>query len=106
MGLHLDIDKISADNKLKPGIRKYQGVLINEGDKLTKDEKIRLKAENEEKYGVPFEVYSKIQLPEPTEIKVFKLEDILNHKRELSSVERINMLLELQGYLQEKLRRA
>jgi hypothetical protein len=36
MGLHLDINRIHGDNKDKPGLRKYVGVLINEADKMTK----------------------------------------------------------------------
>ena len=44
MGLHVDIDSISEDNRVKTGVRK-QGFLVNSGDKLTKEEKIKLKAE-------------------------------------------------------------
>jgi hypothetical protein len=46
MGLHLDIDRIHADNKKKEGLRKYVGVLINDSDKLTKQQKADKKAEN------------------------------------------------------------
>ncbi len=46
MGLHLDIDRIYQDNLKKTGVRKYHGVLINEGDKLTLDEKLKMRAKN------------------------------------------------------------
>ena len=75
MGLHLNIDQIHADNKLKPGVRKYVGVLINEGDKLTKEEKLALRAKNERKYGVPESEYSKYVLPEPHFVSIFSTVD-------------------------------
>jgi hypothetical protein len=36
MGLHLDLDRVYEDNKKKHGLRKM-GLLVNEGDKLTKE---------------------------------------------------------------------
>lgn len=44
MGLHVDIDQIYEDNKKKNGTRK-QGFLVNDGDKLTKEQKVKLKEE-------------------------------------------------------------
>ena len=44
MGLHVDIDAVYEDNKKRSGARK-QGFLVNDGDKLTKEEKIKLKEE-------------------------------------------------------------
>lgn len=38
MGLNIDIDRVGADNAKKKGKRKM-GVLINEGDRLTKADK-------------------------------------------------------------------
>ena len=43
MGLHLDVRKIQEDNALKPGLRKYVNVLINQEDKLTKEIKLQRK---------------------------------------------------------------
>ena len=43
MGLHLDVNKIHFDNSKKPGLRKYVGVLINEADKMTKEQKLAKK---------------------------------------------------------------
>ena len=42
LGLHVDIDSIFAANMAKKGLRKYGTVLINEGDKLTKEQKVVL----------------------------------------------------------------
>ena len=49
--MHLDIHRIAADNKKKTGYRKC-GFLVNEGDKLTKEDKERLKVKNNEMYGL------------------------------------------------------
>lgn len=40
MGLHVDIDAVFQENKMKKGVRKYGTVLINQGDKLTKEQKV------------------------------------------------------------------
>lgn len=68
MGLHLDIARVYEDNKIKPGLRKYVGVLINQEDKLTKEQKIKKQSINREKYGLPREFYTKIVLPPPSEL--------------------------------------
>ena len=52
LGLHVDIDRVFADNMKKTGFRKYGCVLVNQGDKLTPERKIEMKAENQEKYGL------------------------------------------------------
>ena len=41
MGLHLDLERIGRENKEKKGLRKM-GFLVNEGDKLTPGDKLRL----------------------------------------------------------------
>ena len=43
LGLHVDIDRVAKDNNGIKGKRKYGCVLINEGDKKTKEEKENLK---------------------------------------------------------------
>jgi hypothetical protein len=37
LGLHVDLDRISQDNAKIQGTRKYGTVLINQGDKLTRE---------------------------------------------------------------------
>lgn len=95
MGLHVDVKKIHEDNKQKVGVRKYVGVLINQEDKLTKEQKQQRQILNKQKYGLPRDFYQKIRLPPPTEIKVFNLENIINHKKNLSTIERLKLLLDL-----------
>lgn len=46
MGLHVDIEAVFEENKKKKGVRKYGTVLINQGDKLTKEEKVKLIEQN------------------------------------------------------------
>ena len=45
LGLHVDIDRVYRDNQPKIGKRKY-GMLVNEGDKLTKELKLEMKEAN------------------------------------------------------------
>jgi hypothetical protein len=45
MGLHVDIEKVKADNNRVVGLRK-QGFLVNAGDKLTKEQKLQKCQEN------------------------------------------------------------
>jgi hypothetical protein len=70
-------------------VRKYVGVLINQEGKLKPEERDKLKRENKLKYGLPKSFYSKIILPRPTEVKVFKIDEILNCKRDVSLGERL-----------------
>lgn len=86
MGLHLNVDLIRKDNDKKEGVRKYINVLINMGDKLTSDEKAELKKKNKALYGLPRDFYQNIELPLAAELKVFKVDDCLNHKKDISLV--------------------
>lgn len=52
MGLKVDVDQIYRDNALKEGLRKYNQILINTGDKMTSKERIELIAQNKAKYGL------------------------------------------------------
>jgi len=61
-------------------------------------ERKRLQNENLKKYGLPRSFYSKIELPRPTNIKVFELKDIIECKRNISIAERIQMLEDIQKY--------
>ena len=104
MGLHLDVNKIHADNQKKEGLRKYVGVLINEGDKLTKEEKVQKKLESLEMYGLPKSFYRKIVLPPKTELKVFNVEHVMNHKKKLSTIEKIKILTDTEEHLIYKIK--
>ena len=64
MGLHVNIHLIQKDNKRKQGIRKF-GFLVNQGGKLTPEEKKILIEENRIKYGLTTEEVEAIKLPAP-----------------------------------------
>ena len=68
LGLHIDIDRLFKDNMAKKGVRKYGTVLINQGDKLTPEEKIRLKNENNAIYGLSDEYIAYLKLPKACDV--------------------------------------
>ena len=103
MGLHLDIDRIGRDNKAKIGHRKM-GFLVNDGDKLTKAGRERLQELNQEKYGLSEEELENLKLPAPTEVKIYSINKIMKSRGKLSTIEKINHLLDLKEALEEKLR--
>ena len=87
MGLHVDIDSISEDNKKKVGARK-QGFLVNDGDKLTKEDKIILKAINQKKYGLDDDyVKNVLRLPPAQKCKLYDIHKIVNSRKKLSTSE-------------------
>ncbi len=51
MGLSVDIDRIAIDHKGRQGIRKC-GFLVNQGGKLTREEKQGLIELNRKRYGL------------------------------------------------------
>lgn len=61
-GLHADPATIGRDIKKKSGIRKA-GVLINTGDKLTREQLIVMQAAARSKYELPADLCSRICLP-------------------------------------------
>lgn len=103
MGLHVDIDAVSADNAKKEGVRKYGTVLINMGDKLTKEKKEELKIINKKKFGLPQEYIDTLILPKPESIRVYEIYKILNSRTTLSSSEKIVHLNAILKNLERKL---
>ena len=103
MGLHLNVDLIRKDNAKKEGVRKYINVLINQGDKLTSEEKKELKLKNKALYGLPRDFYQSVELPLAAELKVFRVDECLNHKKDISLVQRIRMLTDIEEHLVSKL---
>ena len=63
LGLHVDVDQVFQDNMRKKGLRKSEGVLINQGDKLRPEEKNKLTEENQENYGLSEEYLEYLTLP-------------------------------------------
>ena len=54
-------------------------------------------------YGLSEEFVANMKLPPQTEVKVFNISKIVNAKVSLSTIEKINHLLELEKALNEKL---
>ena len=102
LGLHVDIKRIQADNKSKPGVRKH-GLLVNDGDKLTREDLEQKRQLNEEKYGLSDEQIKMIRLPAPTAVCFYSVKKLMNPKNELSTIERIEKLLDLERALAAKL---
>ena len=97
------MDAIAAVNrKNKTGKRKC-GFLVNDGDKLTKEDKENLKKENQEKYGLKPEFVAALKVPPSTSVQIYDVNKILNPRSRLSTIEKINHLLELRQALKDKL---
>lgn len=103
MGLHIDIDQIKKDNDAKQGVRK-SGFLVNQGDKLTKQQKVDLQKINHEKYGLPQAYIDSLVIPKAGDIRVFEVAKIINAKKKLSTSEQVEMLYALQRKLEKKLK--
>ena len=105
MGLHVDCDQIFEDNRKKEGLRKF-GCLVNSGDKLTKARKLKLRQENQEKYGLTPEEVAKIKLPYVKHIvEIYEIDKIIHSKKKLSTVDKIYHLEKLKLALEDKLDR-
>ena len=103
MGLNVDIDRVGAENAKKKGKRKM-GVLINEGDRLTKDDKKKLQKENRKVYQLPEEYLDRLVIPKGDNIKVYSVYRILNSRRKLSTADMIQHLWAIQKNLDRKLK--
>lgn len=78
MGLHVDIDQVYCDNMNRNGVRKSEGVLINQGDKLKPEEKAVLLDINQAKYGLSTEYLKYLKLPRASRVKIYDIEKIVN----------------------------
>lgn len=95
MGLSVDIDRIASDNKVRQGIRKC-GFLVNQGGKLTREEKQGLIELNRKRYGLSAEAIQAIRLPAASYlVEIYDINKITNPKSKLSIVEKINHLIKL-----------
>ena len=85
------------------GMRKYGCVLINQGDKLTKEEKEDLKLKNAAKYGLSQEYINYLKIPEACNVKVYQTHKILHARKKLTTCEKIEHMLDIQEALTKKL---
>ena len=103
MGLHVDIDAIYEDNSKKICKRK-QGFIVNDGDKLTPEQKLALKAFNQEKYGLDQEYIDNVlKLPPKGKCKVYETDKIVNSRKRMPTTEKIEHLLTLKETLEKRL---
>ena len=81
MGLQVDIDKIAEKNRKVNGHRK-QGFLVNDGDKLTKAERISRQEHNKTVYGLSEPQIAEMtkMLPPPSECQIFDIQKITHSK--------------------------
>ena len=86
MGLHLDLEQIFVDNAKKRGLRKG-GLLINEGDKMTTEKIKDLQEANRLAYSLSSEVVESLKLPQPTSVTIYSIDNIINAKGKLSTIE-------------------
>lgn len=103
LGLHLDIEAIAKKNKENRTAKRKMGLIINTGDKLTTEDKKKKQAENQILYGLSDDYVRDLKLPASTEVKIFSVSKIVNAKVSLSTIEKIEHLLELERALKEKL---
>ena len=103
MGLNVDILRINEDNKKKHGVRKF-GFLVNQGGKLTREEKLKLIEQNRIKYGLSEEEVLNIKLPAPCHlVQLHDCNKIMNPRTRLTVIEKINHMIKLYDALLSKL---
>jgi hypothetical protein len=78
--------------------------LVNQGGRLTPEEKKILIEENRLKYGLPEEHVADIKLPAPCHlVQMYEIEKIMNPRLKLTTIEKINHFIKLQDALLSKL---
>lgn len=66
-------------------------------------QKAEKKLSNKAEYGLPRQFYKKIVLPLGAELKVFNVNDVTNHKKAISTIERLRMLTDIEEHLLQKI---
>ena len=90
---------IARDNEKNTWQKRKCGFLVNDGDKLTKEDKEHLKIVNQEKYGLTKEQVDSLQMPASTSVQIYDISKIMNPRSRLSCIEKINHLIELRSAL-------
>ena len=80
------------------------GFLVNEGDKLTAELKKQKQIEAQNQYGLSQEQLDEIKLPPTLQVKVYNIEKIVNARSKISTIEKIDLLLDLERALLKKLK--
>ena len=76
---------------------------MNDGDKLTPEEKGKLIRLNQKKYGLSREYVHYLRLPKSSNIKVYSIDKIINARRKLSTAQKIDHLNDIKVALIKKL---
>lgn len=80
------------------------GFLVNQGGKLTPEEKKRLIEVNRERYGLTEQEVADIKLPSAKHlVEIYDIGKITHPKSKMSTVEKLNHLIKLQAALENKL---
>ncbi len=79
------------------------GFLVNQGGKLTREEKDALRAINQKRYGLSEEQIENVKLPPHCHVEIYDINKIIKPKSSLNTLEKINHLMKLQTALEEKL---
>lgn len=80
------------------------GFLVNEGDKLTAELKKQKQIEAQAQYGLSSEELANIKLPPTLQVKVYNIDKIVNTRSKISTIEKIDLLLDLERALMKKLK--
>lgn len=70
---------------------------------MTPEDKVKLKAENKEKYGLTPQYIDYLQLPKACNVKVYQIDKIINGKKKLTTAEKIEHLIDIKQSLHKKL---
>ena len=106
MGLHVDLKKIFEDNKKKEGLLRKNKCVVNNNDKLTKEERQNLLKENKKNYGYPPSYYQNLKIPKTFANSIGRymtIEQIRDKKNNLTTLEQIGELQNLVKCMKKKL---
>lgn len=77
---------------------------MNQGDKLTKEEKEALCRINHAKYGLSNEYIDQLTLPKPSKVRVYDINSILKSRKKMSISEQIDLFKDIKENLDKKLK--
>ncbi len=91
MGLRIDLEKVYQDNlKILKSLNSKKKFIVNEGNKLTREEKEIKRKENKEKYGLSKRIIRQIKIPKMLSNVIghhLSLKQIKNPMNKLSLIE-------------------
>jgi hypothetical protein len=87
-GLRVDVDRIRADNEARTDLTRKAGLIIHDGDKLTKEQKMALQEESKAKYGLTDEQMLAVDkaLEEIYGTRIKDDKEVMRHRELLSGI--------------------